>query len=71
MFTPSVKICSMRKNAFLEGLEEPFSKRTVEGDLGMRYSALSVWENFSKSPDFLEETGGNSPVCFGKLILIL
>lgn len=40
------------KKCFLEGLEEPFSKRTVEGDLGMRYSAPSVWENFSKSPDF-------------------
>lgn len=28
----------------LRGLEEPFSKRTVEGDLGMRYSALAVFE---------------------------
>lgn len=28
----------------LKGLEEPFAKRTVEGDLGMRYSALSLWE---------------------------
>lgn len=28
----------------MKGLEEPFSKRTVEGDLGMRYSALSLWE---------------------------
>lgn len=27
-----------------EGLEEPFAKRTVEGDLGMRYSALSLYE---------------------------
>lgn len=26
------------------GLEEPFAKRTVEGDLGMRYSALAVKE---------------------------
>lgn len=26
------------------GLEEPFSKRTVEGDLGMRYSAISLFE---------------------------
>jgi uncharacterized protein (TIGR01319 family) len=26
------------------GLEEPFAKRTVEGDLGMRYSALSLLE---------------------------
>lgn len=28
----------------LRGLKEPFSKRTVEGDLGMRYSALSLYE---------------------------
>lgn len=28
----------------MRGLEEPFAKRTVEGDLGMRYSALSLWE---------------------------
>ena len=26
------------------GLEEPFAKRTVEGDLGMRYSAKSLFE---------------------------
>ena len=29
-------------NAILSGLEEPFAKRTVEGDLGMRYSALGI-----------------------------
>jgi uncharacterized protein (TIGR01319 family) len=28
----------------LRGLQEPYAKRTVEGDLGMRYSALSLWE---------------------------
>lgn len=28
----------------IEGLQEPFVKRTVEGDLGMRYSALSLLE---------------------------
>jgi uncharacterized protein (TIGR01319 family) len=28
----------------LRGLREPYSKRTVEGDLGMRYSALSLLE---------------------------
>lgn len=27
-----------------KGLEEPYAKRTVEGDLGMRYSALSLLE---------------------------
>ncbi|MBO0437073.1 methylaspartate mutase accessory protein GlmL [Vagococcus fluvialis] len=29
----------------MEGLQEPFVKRTVEGDLGMRYSALSLLES--------------------------
>jgi uncharacterized protein (TIGR01319 family) len=28
----------------LKGLKEPYAKRTVEGDLGMRYSALSLFE---------------------------
>lgn len=30
---------------FIEGLEEPYVKRTVEGDLGMRYSAKSLFES--------------------------
>lgn len=30
-----------------EGLREPFEKRTVEGDLGMRYSAISLYESYS------------------------
>ena len=33
-----------KPSVVLRGLEEPISKRTVEGDLGMRYSALSVYE---------------------------
>ncbi|MBU1141101.1 MAG: glutamate mutase L [Firmicutes bacterium] len=36
-------------NALLSGLEEPFAKRTVEGDLGMRYSALGVLSAMSPS----------------------
>lgn len=28
----------------LKGLPEPFAKRTVEGDLGMRYSAVALYE---------------------------
>ncbi len=28
----------------LNGMEEPYLKRTVEGDLGMRYSAMSLYE---------------------------
>lgn len=31
-----------RSDVVLKGLEEPYAKRTVEGDLGMRYSALGV-----------------------------
>ncbi|WP_036730007.1 methylaspartate mutase accessory protein GlmL [Peptoniphilus mikwangii] len=33
------------KNFFIDGLEETCEKRTVEGDLGMRYSALSLYES--------------------------
>lgn len=32
-------------NVLLKGLPEPFAKRTVEGDLGMRYSAAFLLEN--------------------------
>ncbi|NLN50552.1 MAG: MutL protein, partial [Acholeplasmataceae bacterium] len=32
----------------LTGLEEPFAKRTVEGDLGMRYSASGILNALSK-----------------------
>lgn len=36
----------LKDKSFLqEGLESPFEKRTVEGDLGMRYSAISLYEN--------------------------
>ncbi|MDO5717371.1 MAG: methylaspartate mutase accessory protein GlmL [Tissierellia bacterium] len=31
-----------KPSVFLRGLEEPYTKRTVEGDLGMRYSIPSV-----------------------------
>ena len=33
-----------KPGVFLRGLEEPMAKRTVEGDLGMRYSSTSVYE---------------------------
>jgi uncharacterized protein (TIGR01319 family) len=32
-----------RADVHLRGLEEPYAKRTVEGDLGMRYSAPSLY----------------------------
>lgn len=35
-------------NIRMEGLQEAFVKRTVEGDLGMRYSALSLLEAVSE-----------------------
>lgn len=31
-------------NIILKGMEEPYAKRTVEGDLGMRYSAMALYE---------------------------
>ena len=38
MSSPSAK----RSDVYIKGLEEPYAKRTVEGDLGMRYSALGI-----------------------------
>lgn len=37
-----------KPSVILRGLEEPMAKRTVEGDLGMRYSALSLYEAAGK-----------------------
>ena len=34
--------CAKRSDVVLKGLEEPYAKRTVEGDLGMRYSAIGI-----------------------------
>lgn len=34
-----------KPGVMLKGLEEPFEKRTVEGDMGVRVSALSLWES--------------------------
>ena len=33
-----------KPSVMIKGLEEPFAKRTVEGDLGMRYSAMALLE---------------------------
>lgn len=43
MCTASAK----RSDVVIKGLEEPFAKRTVEGDLGMRYSALGVLKSLT------------------------
>lgn len=43
--TDMYSICSAsakRSDVVIKGLEEPFAKRTVEGDLGMRYSAIGI-----------------------------
>lgn len=47
-----------RTEVILKGLEEPFAKRTVEGDLGMRYSAnalLSLVSNYEFKSYFEED----------------
>ncbi|HOI46422.1 MAG TPA: methylaspartate mutase accessory protein GlmL [Bacilli bacterium] len=36
-----------QSNVVLRGLDEPFAKRTVEGDLGMRYSAIGIVDSMS------------------------
>lgn len=53
------------QSLFYDGLEEPGSKRTVEGDLGMRYSALSLLESLGEA-SFLKygnETGDIKAEC--------
>ncbi|MEC9488672.1 MAG: methylaspartate mutase accessory protein GlmL [Halanaerobium sp.] len=42
------------------GLEEPFLKRTVEGDLGMRYSARGAFEAASRESIFQELAVGKA-----------
>ena len=37
-----------RPDVVLRGLEEPYAKRTVEGDLGMRYSALGILKSLTE-----------------------
>lgn len=45
-------------NVMYKGLPEPYAKRTVEGDLGMRYSLISLLENLNL--DLLSKTTGIS-----------
>ena len=48
--TDLYSMCSQgakRSDVVVKGLEEPYAKRTVEGDLGMRYSALGVLKALS------------------------
>ncbi len=46
----------MQSNVILKGLPEPYLKRTVEGDLGVRYNALSILE--AVGADRLSEISG-------------
>lgn len=49
--TDMYSMCSAsakRMDVVLKGLEEPYAKRTVEGDLGMRYSAIGVLKSLSE-----------------------
>ncbi|MDO4680984.1 MAG: glutamate mutase L [Aerococcus sp.] len=46
---------SQQLNVLYEGLPEPLLKRTVEGDLGMRESAMSVLKQYSL-PQLIAET---------------
>lgn len=49
--TDMYSICSAsakRSDVVIKGLEEPYAKRTVEGDLGMRYSALGVLNSLTQ-----------------------
>ncbi len=45
-----------RSDVVIHGLEEPFAKRTVEGDLGMRYSAPGIVKSLSRQEiEFINE----------------
>lgn len=49
--TDMYSMCSAsakRSDVIIKGLEEPYAKRTVEGDLGMRYSSLGVLKSLSE-----------------------
>ena len=55
MCSPSAK----RSDVVVKGLEEPYAKRTVEGDLGMRYSALGIAASLTQEEKrmYLEDQG--------------
>ena len=49
--TDMYSMCSAsakRSDVVIKGLEEPYAKRTVEGDLGMRYSAIGVLKSLTQ-----------------------
>lgn len=44
----SISEPTKRGDVIITGLEEPYAKRTVEGDLGMRYSATGILKTLTK-----------------------
>lgn len=59
--TDMYSICnaSNRSDVIIHGMEEPFAKRTVEGDLGMRYSAPGIIKALTKEEiQFLDKEHG-------------
>ncbi|MFA5380369.1 MAG: methylaspartate mutase accessory protein GlmL [Candidatus Izemoplasmatales bacterium] len=44
----SLCLATKRSDVVIGGLEEPFAKRTVEGDLGIRYSSLGILKALSQ-----------------------
>ncbi|MDD3931700.1 MAG: MutL protein [Clostridiaceae bacterium] len=56
-------------STILKGLPEPFAKRTVEGDIGMRYSARSVLE--AAGPDRLATLSGLAAGRIDELVSLL
>ncbi len=44
----SICTATKRSDVLVSGLQEPFAKRTVEGDLGMRYSAPGIIKSLSE-----------------------
>ena len=39
-------------NVICKGLDEPYAKRTVEGDIGMRYSVAGIVSENRSTMDF-------------------
>ena len=53
-------------NVLLRGLPEPYAKRTVEGDIGMRYNARGILE--AAGAERLAEQAGSPPEAVGEAV---
>ncbi len=59
--TDMYSICNAtkRSDVIIHGLEEPYAKRTVEGDLGMRYSAPGIVKSLNRQEiEFINKEKG-------------